>query len=164
MTDVRIININTPWAVEMDWLLTPIGRLDESDELATMAKVALGTDGLADADDLLPDIDSTDRRGWWGDMDADLIWGGWKIGTRLWLLARSKITYEEAQQGSTLARAEQYTMESLAPFIKKRICQHVTVVAARTDRDRIDVRAVIYRGPQPAIALEYQALWAGIRS
>jgi phage gp46-like protein len=164
MTDVRIININTPWAVELDWLLTPIGRLDESDELATMAKVALGTDGLADVDDILPDIDSSDRRGWWGDLDAELIWGGWKIGSRLWLLARSKITPQEAEQGSTLARAEWYTREALVPFINKRICQHVTVAAWRTERERIEVRTTIYRGPQPAIALEYQALWAGIRN
>ena len=92
MTDIRIINHASLNGVWMDWLLQPNGLLDESMELATTVLVALGTDRLATDTDMLPDIDSTDRRGWWGDLDAETLWDGWQIGSRLWLLARAKIT------------------------------------------------------------------------
>jgi phage gp46-like protein len=36
-------------------------------------KLALLTDAIADPADILPDPDSNDRRGWWGDLDAETI-------------------------------------------------------------------------------------------
>ena len=57
-------------------------------------------------DDVLPQLtapgDEPDLRGWWGDTDAGTIWGGWPIGTRLWLLSRAKITDSAARQGATI--------------------------------------------------------------
>src|SRR4249919_499665 len=94
--------------VSMDWMLMNNGALDESEALATAVIVALGTYRLADRDDDLPDPDSTDRRGWWGDLDAELIWKGWPIGTRLWLCQRDKITGAGAARGSTLTRIDSY--------------------------------------------------------
>jgi len=159
MTDIRVIQIKGPFEITLDWLMTNHMMLDETQELATAIIVALGTDRLASPDDILPDPDSEDRRGWWGDLDAEAIWGGWPIGTRCWLLERSKITGPEAFEGSTVARAEFYVREALRPFVDKRIASHVDVEAIRVGRDRIDVRVAIFRGPLPAIELRFQQLW-----
>lgn len=159
MTDIRIIQVKTPFELTLDWLKTPFGMLDETQELATAVIVALGTDRLADADDTLPDLDSTDRRGWWGDIDAEVIWGGWTIGTRCWLLTRSKIVGAESVEGATVARAELYVREAIRPFITNRVASRYLVSAERTARDRIDVSVIIYRGPLPAIELRYQLFW-----
>lgn len=160
MTDLRLVQIRTPFAITFDLLQKPGGLIDETQELATAVVVALGTDRRANADDILPDIASDDRRGWWGDQDAERIWGGWPIGSRLWLLERAKITGAGARQGATLARAEAYTREALMPFVTNKIATHIDVTAERTELDRIDVRATIYRGPLPAIELQYQTLWS----
>lgn len=167
MTDIRIVSTLTLSAVTMDWLLTSFGTLDETEELATLVKVALGTDGLATADDQLPGLeDDIDRRGWWGDQDAQLLFDGWPIGCRNWLLARSSITDAMSRLGATLARAETYTYEALVPLIQKGIASHVEVTATRPAdaKNRIDVQATIYRGPSTAVQLQFQVLWAGVQS
>jgi phage gp46-like protein len=168
MADIRIINIVTLQPlVTMDILLKPMGTLDETQELATSLLIALGTDGLADIDDDLPDLlgpdGVSDRRGWWGDLDAELLYDGWPIGSRLWELMRAKITPIEARIGSTLGRAEIYTREALQPFIDHGVCTRIDVRAERTDRDTIQVGFTMYRGPLPAIALQFQNLWDEIR-
>lgn len=159
MSDARLKEYSTLEGVTMDFLLLDTGRLDEREELATAARVALGTDRLADAKEILPDLDSTDRRGWWGDFEAEDIWGGWPIGCKNWLLARAKITEAPAMEGSTLGRARQYTIDALQPFVDKRIASQFSVTAARTELQRIEVNAQIYRGPADEIDLRYQLLW-----
>lgn len=159
MTDARLKTYFSLEGVTMDWLLTDAGLLDEREELATAARVALGTDKMADPRDILPDPDSTDRRGWWGDLDAEEIWGGWPIGTKNWLLTRAKITGEESFEGSTIDRAQQYTQEALRPFIERRMATQMEVIATRTELQRIEVDAKIYRGPNDEIDLLYQLLW-----
>ena len=76
--------------VQIDWNLLGDGTLDATQELATAIIVALGTDRLAEPGDQFPDPDSSDRRGWWGDYQAEAIWDGWPIGCRLWLLTARK--------------------------------------------------------------------------
>lgn len=159
MTDARLKEYSSLAGVTMDLLLLSTGHLDETEELATAARVALGTDRLADVDDVLPDPDSSDRRGWWGDFEADLIWGGWPIGTKNWLLTRAKITDAPSQEGSTVVRAKLYTQEALQPFIDQRFASEMTVSAVRTDIQQIEVTAKIYRGPVAEIDLRYQLLW-----
>src|SRR5262245_48247831 len=143
----------------MDWLLVP-GGLGMDEELATAVRVAIGTDALAAENDILPDPDSTDRRGWWGDLDAEEIWDGWApIGCKNWLLLRSKISDSNAMDGGTVYRAEQYTREALHPFIVKRIASAMDVSAERVDRDRIVVSVTMYRGPRVAIEMRFAYLW-----
>lgn len=161
MPDIRLVQITDfpRVAVSIDWLLTPLGTLDDTQELATAVIMALGTDRLAGATDILPDPDSTDRKGWWGDLDAEDIWDGWPIGSRLWLLRRDKITDAAASQGSTLARVESYIREALQPFVTKKIASRIDVTAQRNGRDRIDAQVIVYRGPKTAIDLRFQILW-----
>jgi len=164
MADVRIINVTNLAGIWADWLLKPPGVLDESEELANIVKVALLTFGLASLDDTLPDPDSSDRMGWWGDLDAESIWDGWPIGAKIWLLSRASITSAEARQGATVALAEQWTRMALQPMIEKRICTAIDVVAARTKIGEIDVTVKVYRGPELNIELRFQNLWDEIRS
>src|ERR1700747_3448027 len=106
MPDVHIVQKFDGYGVSLDWLLRPAG-LDQTAELANAVIVALGTDSLADIDEILPDPDDTDRRGWWGDLDAQEIWGGWELGCRLWLLSRAKILSAAASEGGTVERVRQ---------------------------------------------------------
>lgn len=142
----------------MDWVLTPEG-LSEDEELASAVRVALGTDALANPEEILPDPDSTDRRGWWGDLDAEVIWDGWPIGTKNWLLLRSKITEFGSAEGATVVRAERYTYEALRPFIDKGIASRIDVEGVRVGRQEIDVHVKMYRGPLRAIQLTFAYLW-----
>lgn len=159
MPDLRLFDIVTPFAVTFDLLQKADGLVDETEALATAVIVALGTDRLALADDILPVDGDTNRRGWWADTDAERIWHGWPIGSRLWLLERHKITDSHARQGSTLARIEQYIREALRPFVEHRMATSFDVSVERTELQKIVARVVIYRGPLPAIELQYQALW-----
>lgn len=160
MTDARLIQRDDfPNAINIDLLLLGNGTLDTSEELATAVIVALGTDRLALQSDILPDPDSTDRAGWWGDLDADMIWGGWPIGCRLWLLKRSKIVGPEARGGATVALVEQYIREAIQPFIDLRIASAMEVHATRIGIQRIDALVRLYRGSEVAVDLRYQVLW-----
>jgi phage gp46-like protein len=162
MSDVRIVNVTNLSGIWADWLLLPTGSLDESEELANVVKVALLTFGLAASDDILPDPDSSDRKGWWGDLDAETIWDGWPIGAKIWLLSRAKITPAQASEGSTLVRAEMYCRLALQPMIDRRICSQIDVQATRGSLERIDVLIKVYRGPLLLIELRFQGLWSEI--
>lgn len=164
MPDIRLIqNTQFPkYSVTVDWSLLSDGTLDDTQALATAVIVALGTDHLADASDLLPDPDDTDRRGWWGDFDSEEIWDGWPIGSRLWLLQRDKITGSGAQRGATTVRVEHYIYEAIQPFLDRRIGSHLFVEATRADDSRIDALVRIFRGPKLEIELRYSVLWDGV--
>jgi phage gp46-like protein len=161
-TDVRLVQ-NTffpAYEVTVDARIRDNGTIDDRQALATAVIVALGTDALADRDDILPDPDSTDRGGWWGDTDAEEIWDGWPIGSRLWLLKRDAIHDPGYQRGATVARVDRYIREALQPFLDRRIASTLDVKVERVGRERIDAHVVMYRGPQIAVDLRYQILWA----
>jgi phage gp46-like protein len=159
--DIRLVqNAAFPrYSVTVDWLLLPDGTLDDTQALATAIIVALGTNALAGPNDELPDPDSTDRMGWWGDLDAGLIWDGWPIGSKLWLLRRSKITPASARQGSTAAMVEAYIRTAIQPFVDRKICSGFDVWVTQVDLQRMDALLRIYRGPLPEIELRYAVLW-----
>jgi phage gp46-like protein len=158
MADLRLYDTVTPIVVTMDLLQRRDGLIDETEALATAVMVALGTDRRADASDILP-TESDDRRGWWADTNADVIWNAWPIGSRLWLLERHKITDNTARQGSTLARVDTYIREALRPFTDQGIASRVDVEVTRPELQKIVARVTLWRGPLPAIELQYQALW-----
>ena len=165
MTDIRLVQQGVfprQTEVSVDWMLLNNGTLDDNDALATAVIVALGTDRLAARTDILPDPDSTDRRGWWGDHEAEVIHNGWPIGTRLWLVKRDKITGAGAQRGSLVARIDMYIREAIQPFLDRRIASRMDVRVERVGVERIDALVRLYRGPELAVDLRYQVLWAGI--
>jgi len=164
--DIRLVQNTTfpKYAVTIDWALLGDGTLDDTQALATAVVVALGTDRRAEPGDVLPDPDDTNRRGWWGDLDAEEVWDGWPIGTRLWLLQREAILGPAAQRGATVVRVENYIREAIQPFLDRRIGSRMDVVARRVDKQRIDALVRIYRGPELEIELRYSILWDGIVS
>lgn len=163
--DIRLVQ-NTLFpgegVVQIDWLLLGDGTLDATQELATAVIVALGTDRLAEIGDVLPDPDDTDRRGWWADYQAEDIWDGWPVGSRLWLLQREKIEGPGSRRGATTVRVEQYIREAIQPFIDRRIGSSFEVEATRVGRQEIDALIRIYRGPVLEIELRYAILWQGM--
>lgn len=158
MPDIRLVPVNSP-IIGMDWLQTPAGLIDEAAELISAVNVALMTDALAGPSDALPDPRSDDRRGWWGDLEAATIWGGWPIGSKLWLLSRAKIVDAGAREGATIARVQQYISQAIQPFVDNKLASRFVVTATQVSSQRIDANVVIYRGPKSAIQLQYQALW-----
>jgi|SRR6516165_220147 len=161
--DIRIVqNTAFPkYSVTCDWSLLADGTLDSTQALATAIIVALGTDALAGQDDILPDPNSTDRMGWWGNLDSDVIWNGWDIGTKLWLLRRSKITDATAKQGSTLSIVDQYIRDAIAPFLNIGVASAMAIEVTRPPSPGNQINALVrlYRGPKLEISLQYQILW-----
>jgi phage gp46-like protein len=162
MTDFRLDQVNLDdIAPGFDWVKLESGVLDESQALASAVLVALGTDKQADASDVLPNPRSSDRRGWWGDDNAADIWGGWPIGSRLWLLKRAKIVGAAAREGSTTTRVRVYLLECLQPFVSNKICSKVVIDSITVDKSNRRIVAVftMFRGPKSAIQMTYQPLW-----
>jgi phage gp46-like protein len=159
LPDIRLIAQQTPDIVTLDWLQTPTGLLSETNELITAVTIALCSDALAAPSDALPDPKSTDRRGWWGDLDAAQIWGGWPIGSKLWLLQRSSIVGPGTRGGATIQNIQTYIAQCLNPFVQARIFSSFTIACTQVGPYRIDASVVIYRGPLASIALVYQFVW-----
>jgi phage gp46-like protein len=162
--DIRLVqNAAFPkYSVTIDWQLLDDGTLDDTMALATAVVVALGTNALASVDDRLPDPDSTDREGWWGDYEADVIWNAWPIGTKLWLLRRSAIESTQAKFGATQTWVMNYIRDCIQPFVDRKIASRFEILSVRVDRQQIDALIRLYRGPRSAIDLQYQVLWDGI--
>ena len=79
--------------------------------------ISLFTWRRANADDV---VDDGERMGWWGDtLNGD------KIGSRLWLLGREKLT------NATVKRAKTYAVEA-TKWMTKRAVDAVNVQAVRT--------------------------------
>jgi phage gp46-like protein len=164
-SDVRFLQqLDFPaYAVQLDWLLTDQNLVADGYDLQSAVIVALGTDALAPPGVELPDPDDTDRRGWWGDMDADLIWQGWPVGCLLWLLSRAKLTDSSAREGATLTRADGWTRAAMAPFVQRRVASRIEVTSGQRNTDRIDIGVTIYRGPSPPVELLYSELWDDLK-
>lgn len=159
--DIRLVQdlFFPKYQVTIDWVLREDGTLDDTQALASGVMVALGTNALASIDDELPDPNSTDRCGWWGDLDCDTIWNAWPIGSKLWLARRTAIRPAEARQGATVSLIKNYIYDCLQPFVTNNICSNFYATVARVDKQRIDAIIQIYRGPKNMIELRFQILW-----
>ena len=160
--DIRLVqDARFPrYSVTIDWKLLDNGTLDDTQALAT--PIVGGARNLTrwrTHRRTLPDPDSTNREGWWGDLDADTIWNAWPIGSKLWLLRRSAIESVDSRQGSTVARVLAYIHLALQPFVDRRIASRFNAYAARVTAQRIDSQIIIYRGPTPVIEMLYSILW-----
>lgn len=120
--------------------------------LETEALIVLGTERLATKDDPLPYEDS-DLRGWWGDLvpfTPNVI-----IGTKLWLLKRSKIT------ANLPARAKEYVEEGFQYWIDDGIASEINVdvqiVIEQQKTIKISIEAV--RPDNTSIFFKYFFNW-----
>jgi phage gp46-like protein len=97
-------------------------------------------------------------------MEADTIWNGWPIGTKLWLLRRSAITPPQAKVGATQTWVNNYIRDAIQPFIDRKIASRYQVMSMRVSKQQIEAVVRLYRGPRAAIDLMNQVLWQGMQT
>lgn len=130
MTDIMMAWLTDPaTGSQGGQLVVAGGDLATDDSLRTAVNISLGTNRRARDDDALPaDLGGgpADRGGWWGDLlvDDDAPPGD-LIGSRLWLLAREKLT------PATQRRAEAMCSEALDWMIQTRVAASVEVATLR---------------------------------
>lgn len=120
--------------------------------LRTAILISLFTDRRAEGSDILPDGE-IDRRGWWADEFNSTP--GDKIGSRLWLLTRSK------QEQSVLDRAEEYTREALAWLLEDKVATAVDVAASfLTGRPGLLLTITVHRPNTDPATYRFGTAWA----
>ncbi|QUM72175.1 phage GP46 family protein [Sphingopyxis granuli] len=146
MTDVAIRWSNDSFSGDLAF---EVGRLVTDDGLHTAIFLSLFTDARAREDDRLPD-EGADPRGWWG--NAFSLVAGRELGSRLWLLAREKIT------AVTVERARVYAVEALAWLKDDGIVSGLAVEATRMNAQMIALKIVIDRPEGPSRQV-YDFVW-----
>lgn len=142
MTDISTIWINATG--QGDWQIAD-GALAAGEDLTSAVFISLFTDKQASTDDTPPD-GSTDRRGWWGDLDQDVQIGSW-----LWLLSREKLP------GDVEKNAVLYAEEALAWMVTDQIASSVSATAEVVGRNQLTLTITITR----AIGSQtFQYAWA----
>jgi phage gp46-like protein len=147
MTDIALL-----WDAETqqaDFVMA--GRyLAQTDELASAVVISLFTWARAKPDDPLPEPNSS-RMGWWGDSFAAV--SSDRIGSRLWLYQREKIT------SATLNRIEEAAEEALAWLVEDKLAARVEVAVERHDLNTVALLVTVQRGDGRAIELRFEDLW-----
>jgi phage gp46-like protein len=138
MTDIALAWDSDAFAAD---LLLSAGALATDDGLRTAVIISLFSDARARDDDPLPQP-GADKRGWWGDALAEVE--GDRIGSRLWLLHREKIT------PSVLTRARDYARDALAWLIEDGIAKSIEVTAEAIRPATLGLGIVITRPEGPA--------------
>jgi phage gp46-like protein len=139
------------WQTDGADLLVEDDDLGGDDGLRTAILLSLFTDRRAEADDNLPAGDG-DRRGWWADEFSAV--GSDRIGSRLWLLDRSKATPDIAK------RAEEIAREALAWLIEDRVASSVDVAAAAGGI--LTLAVTVHRPTGDPVAFRFAQVWTGI--
>lgn len=122
-----------PLTVVIDGQQSLLG-LQSAEPLVRAVIVSLFTWRRALPDDDLPGVD---RMGWWGDTFSPVE--GDRIGSRLWLLSRSKLLPE------TTARAKEYAQEALQWLIDDGVATRVEVEAERQGQSTLVLACRIYK-------------------
>ncbi|OFW46539.1 MAG: hypothetical protein A2003_02540 [Acinetobacter sp. GWC1_38_13] len=132
------------------------GDLESEAGFASSVLISLFTDRRALNDDELPDSNSKDKRGWWGDLASPEVDND-RIGSRLWLLERSKTI------PSIVTRAKQYVEESLQWMIEDGMASKIEVETERqgdvgSDRLAIGVKIHLISGTVIAVSFENEVI------
>lgn len=143
MTDIALVWNNDLKAAD---IAISGGQLVTDDGLRTAILISLFTDARANDDDPLPEP-GADRRGWWGNAfpaNDDL---SDELGSKWWLLARSKATAD------VLRRAEESARGALQWIVAAQIAAAVSVQVERQDdgpTTRLAVAVILTRPTGPA--------------
>jgi len=146
MSDTSIV-----WDVasgQGDWVLVG-AQLQTGDDLVTAILISLFTDRGAATDDVIPDS-TADPRGWWADDTAH------PIGSRLWLLARSK------QTTATLSLALKYVSEALQWLIDDSVVARFDITVEWTRASLLGCQIVAHKNDGSTISTGFQSVWKGI--
>ncbi len=121
------------------------------DGLETAVYISIYTDRQASDDD---PYDNNDRRGWWADQTQKE--DGDKIGSRLWLLDRSKTTTEN------LRMAKIYLEEALQWLVDDGVAAKVEVVVERGGQSpyqQLSFKIIIQKSDGNTVAYKFDDLW-----
>jgi phage gp46-like protein len=91
------------------------------------------------------------RWGWWADGLVDD--GNDRIGSRLWLLAREKLT------DRTLVRAREYANEALQWLLDDLVATSIVVTAERRGLDGLALKCEIERDQLTRTTLRFENVW-----
>lgn len=142
-----------PLSVAIDGEPAKLIRAPE-DPLSRAVVISLFTWRRATPDDPVEPGDS--RQGWFGDTYAEAP--GDRIGSRLWLLSREKITPR------TIARAREYSREALQWLIDDGVATRVDVTVKRYGLHGIAIHAIIYRTDGTVRDLRFPHAWEVIQN
>ncbi len=146
-----------PLTVTFDGQTTPLGLLQDIDNdkahpLVRAVLISLFTWRRANADDTLPDPKGF-RMGWWGDSYPAVA--NDRIGSRLWLLARAKLTL------TTVQRAQDYAEEALQWLIDDCVAARIAVRAVRQGLSTLALQCTLFAADGTANAvLRFDNLWS----
>jgi len=132
------------------------GDLTRESGLETSILMSLFANRRADLDDTLPDPDNDDRQGWWGDQVSE--YEDDQIGSKLWLLSRSKTDQD------TLIKAESYAKESLQWLLDDGVSAKNEVDVYRLNRPdgsaTLALHVKIYQSNGSVTEMQFDDLWA----
>ena len=144
-------DIATTWNVaagQGDWAMVGT-QLGCGDDLRTAVLISLFSDRAADPSDVIPD-GTANPRGWVGDLDAE-----YPIGSRLWLLDRSK------QTTAVLNEAYDYCVEALQWLIGDGVAATIDVTTQWVRASFLGIRIVIHRTNGTTAAMNFASYWTG---
>jgi len=145
-------DISTLWnpaTQHADWAMEGY-QLQTGDDLFTAVLISLFTDRTANPDDVIPD-GSGDPRGWWGDDPQ------YPIGSRLWLLSRSK----ETQQVPALA--QDYVAEALQWLIDDGVVASFDILCEWTRPSMLGIQVVANKMDGTTASMNFNWAWRGIQ-
>lgn len=134
-----------------------INDLVTDDGLATAVYISLFTDAHANEDDPLPDLlfseKFPDYRGWWGDETSGRA--NDSVGSKLWLLGRSKSTTDN------LRKAERYAKEALQWMVEEGIAAEIKTTAEFSGdlNQRLLLLIQIIKVSNEILSYRFETLW-----
>lgn len=98
-----------------------------------------------------PDDNAPVPMGWWGDTYPTVA--GDRIGSRLWLLGREKITND------TLNRARDYATEAMQWMLDDGVAARIDITSARSGQDSAVLGIVIYQRDGTSWDMQFDDYW-----
>lgn len=136
--------------VVINGVATPASSV--TDYLTRAVIISLFTWRRANKDDALP---SNQRMGWWADSFPSVP--NDRIGSRLWLLSRAKMTNE------TLLRAKEYSDEALRWMLDDGVAARIDVVAERAGMDTLAIGCRIYKADGSVLSdIRFSDVWGSL--
>ena len=131
------------------------GDFTREEGLETAVMMSLFTDARADIDDPLPDPQSENRKGWWGDKVSDIEDD--VIGSKLWLLDRSKT------DDAAITDAKAYIEEALQWMIDDEVVIDFDVIVERQQNlsgtEILAFQVIFYKKDGTTEEMKFDDLW-----
>lgn len=138
-----------PLSFTVDGQAVKLG-MDSTTPLVRSVIISLFTWRRANADDVLP---SDERMGWWGDVFPSQP--NDRIGSRLWLLSRAKLTEQ------TVIQAREYAQEALQWLIDDGVASRIDVVSERQGLQQLALGITLYQsGGKAPINMRFADMWS----